>query len=127
MKRIVLRLSVALAAFCVGVGCELVFKGYAEATSVVVVESFSNHPKHLVRTDSILLEMSDRQVPAGSLPKVLQRIDQKYKKQCQLPTNWSGDWPMIKELAEFRGCNDRWAMARHKAITAEIANYLVQY
>lgn len=93
MKRIVFRLSVALIAFCVGVGCELASKTYYEATSVVVFDSLSNQPKRLARTDLIPLEIPDTHMPAGSLPGVLQRIDEKYKRQCQLPTDWDGDWP----------------------------------
>lgn len=125
MKRIMFRLGVALIAFCVGVGCELVFKRYSEPKSIMVFYSRTNQPKRLVRTDSILLERSKTQIPAGSLPKVLQLIDEKYKKQCQLPTNWDGDWPTVKQLAEFRACNDKWAAARREAIKAEMVNYLV--
>ena len=127
MKRMMFRFSVAVIAFCVGVGCELVSKRYYEATSVVVSDRFSNQPKHFTRTKSFLLDMSDTQIPAGSLPRVLERIDEKYKRQCQLPTDWDGDWPTIKQLAEFRACNDRWAIARRKAINSEMVNYLVQY
>ena len=127
MKRTMFRLSVAVIAFCVGVGCELVSKRYYEATSIVVSDHFPHQPKHLARTKLFPLEVSDTQIPAGSLPRVLERIDEKYKRQCQLPTNWDGDWPTIKQLAEFRACSDRWATARRKAIKSEMVNYLVQY
>lgn len=33
----------------------------------------------------------------------------------------------LKQLAEFRVCNDKWATARRKAINSELVNYLVQY
>jgi hypothetical protein len=126
MKRIMLRLSVALIAFWVGVGCELASKRFFEPTCLVDSDPFPNQ-RLLIRISSGPLEQSETQLPPGSLPIVLQKIDDKYKRQCQLPTNWDGEWPTVKQLAEFRRCNDKWANARRKAIDSEIANYLVQY
>ena len=85
MRRMMFRFSVALIAFCVGVGCELASKRYFEATSVVVSDPLPNQSKHLSGAKSLPLEISDMQVPAGSLPRVLEQIDEKYKRQCQLP------------------------------------------
>jgi hypothetical protein len=126
MKRIMFRLSVALIAFCVGVGSELVFRKFFEPPSLLVSDPFPNQ-RLVMRISSGPSEVSETQLRAGSLPRELQRIDEKYNKQCQLPTNWDGDWPKLKQLVEFRACNEKWAAARRKAIKSEIANYLVRY
>jgi hypothetical protein len=68
-----------------------------------------------------------RQLPPGSLQAELQRIDEVYRKRCQLPRDWCGEWPTIRQIDRFSVCNDEWAKARREAIKAERDNYLVQY
>jgi hypothetical protein len=68
-----------------------------------------------------------KQLPPGSLPAELQRIDEVYQKRCKMPTDWYGELPTIIQLAEFSRCNDEWAKARREAIKAEKSNYRVQY
>jgi len=117
----------ALIAFAVGVGSERVFDKYLETTSPRVLDSFPNQPELNRLTSPLPLERWGTQLPPRSLPNKLQRIDEKYRRQCQLPTDWNGQWPTVKQLAEFRFCNDEWATARRKAINEELDNYRVQY
>ncbi len=112
-------------AFCAGVGCQWAIEEYREATSPVAV-SFLSRPELIVLTNSNPLESSITRVP-GDLPEVLRRIDERYEKQCQLPTDLYGDWPTVKQLTRFRICNERWAMARREAIDEELARYMVRY
>ena len=118
-----IRLSVALIAFCVGVGCESVSNKYDEVHPVWL----STGPKIVARTHVIPLAAAGGQLRAGSLPHVLQRIDEKYKRQCQLPSDWYGEWQTVRQLAEFRACNERWVTARREAINSEMVKYLVHY
>lgn len=124
MKRIILGLCVALVTFGVGVGCELAFEKYLAATSPA--DCSSTQPGVLVLTYSVPLDKSVTDRP-GSLAAVLQRIDDRYRMKCQLPTDWNGDWPTVKQLDRFRLCNDEWANARREAIDYELRGYMVCY
>ena len=127
MKSLTINAMIALLAFCVGVACELTFNKYLETTSPSVSDYFHNQPELIDLAKPLPSEKPGMQLPPGSLPAVLQRIDETYRKRCQLPTDWNGDWPTIKQLARLSDCNDEWARARRNAIKAELENYLVHY
>ena len=119
MKRIMFNFGVAFAAFCIGVGCELALNRYLDAVFA--------QPEVIDLATPILHHSCMARPLAGSLPFELQRLDEKYRRQCQLPTDWNGEWPTIRQLSRFRVCNDEWATARRNAIDAELNNYYVRY
>jgi hypothetical protein len=126
MKRVAFNFGVAVMAFAVGVGCELAFTRYLDATSSV--PPVLPHSQLIDLAGPLPQEQVDVTAPPpGSLGIELERIDQIYRKRCQLPTDWYGDWPTVKQLATFRVCNDQWANARREAINTELSNYMVQY
>jgi hypothetical protein len=127
MRGMIVNLGIALMTFSVGVGCELLLNKRPEATSRVVIGSVLTTREQIGSAKPLPSEQSATQIPPGSLPSELLRIDEKYRRRCQLPTDWSGEWPAIKQLQSFSDCNDEWAIARHKAIREEIDNYMVRY
>ena len=128
MKRLIVNVSIALVAFLTGVACEHAFNKYLEVTSPGFFTHFPRQPALISLARPLPSEERfGIELPPGSLPAELQRIDDMYRRRCQLPTDWRGEWPTIKQLAQFRTCNDKWATARRKAISAELDNYKVQY
>lgn len=127
MKRILLNLSVALVAFYLGLAGVLAFEKYLAFTPRKVIACFPQQHELIELAAPLSPDEGRRQLPPRSLPAELQRIDEVYKKRCQLPTDWYGDWSTIKQLDEFSRCNDEWAKARREAIKEEKRNYLVQY
>jgi hypothetical protein len=127
MKRILFYLSVALVAFSVGLAGVLAFEKYLELTPPEVTACFPQ--KQELRDLAVPLppEEGRRQLPPGSLPAELRRIDEVFKRRCRLPTDWYGEWPTIQQLEKFSVCNEEWAKARREAVKAERANYLIQY
>ena len=128
MKRIAFNFGAALTAFALGVGCELALNTYLDAPSSKIPPSLPAHSQVIDLGRAVPKEQADvTHLPPGSLPVELERIDEIYRKRCQLPTDWSGDWPTIKQLTAFRNCNEQWTMARREAIDAELLNYMVRY
>jgi len=117
MRRNIFNLSVALMTFCAGLGAEKAFERYLEVALP--------QPINL----AVPLEKKEQatQLPPGSLPAELQRIDEKYRQRCQLPTDWNGELPTIIQLERFGVCNDEWAKVRREAIRNEMTKYFVQY
>ena len=76
IKRLMLKVGVALVAFCVGVGFKVAFDRYLEVSFPL----FCDFPaKGLERLTSPLpSERSVTQLPSRSLPVELQRIDETY-------------------------------------------------
>ena len=127
MKRLMFNLTIMLAAFSVGVACQLAFNRYREVTSHEVFDSIPTGPQLHTQSDLLALKSYKRKLPPGTLAAELQRIDEMYRRQCQLPTDWNGDWPTIKQLDRFSVCNDKWAIARRKAIKVEFDKHKVHY
>ena len=128
MKRIAVNFGATIMAFAFGVGCELAFNRYLDANSPKVPPSMPAHTQIIDLATPLPEEQGNMTPPPpGSLGVELERIDRIYRKRCQLPTDWYGDWLTVKQLATFRTCNERWAIARHEAINEELRNYLIQY
>lgn len=119
MKRWIINVSVAVVAFCVGVSSELAFAKYLELTSP--------RPETIQVPTPSPADGTEAQLARVNLPAELQRIDETYRKRCQLPAKPLDGWPLIKQLHAFRLCNDEWATARRQAITTELDSNLVQY
>ena len=127
MKRMLLHLSVALMAFYISLAGMLAFEKYLAFTPPEVIACFPRKHEPIDPAAPLPPGEGRGQLPPGSLPAELQRVDEVYRKRCQTPTDWYGDWPTVKRLAEFSRCNDEWAEARREAIKAEKRNYLIQY
>jgi hypothetical protein len=125
MKRLLLHLFVGFLAFSIG----STIASLCEFHKVRVVGE-----QRIKLFESALVNqtfISPRELPPNGyyhLSEELQRIDEIYAKRCPVPgDNSHGGWPAIKELDRFSVCNDEWAEARRKAISAKRTRYLVIY
>ena len=127
VRRTIFNVSIALIAFLLGLGLEAFLVKYRNANSPKVIAGLPSQT-NLIDVAAPLppADLQSKPKP-GSLPSELLRLDRIYMKRCQLPTDWSGKVPTIRQLETFKDCNDQWAGALRKAIMSEIENYLIQY
>ena len=126
MKRMIFNLSVAFLTFCIGLTADVALRKYVEV-SLQDIDAYNEQPSLIGLSIPLPLERYASQLPASSLPAELQRIDRKYQRRCQLPTDWTGQWPTILQLDGFSKCNEDWARARRNAIKSEFQKYMVRY
>lgn len=116
MKRLLLRLIIALLTFTISSGLAILCGAYnARVSREQEAKQIEN-----ARVMSICA------IPQ-SLAAELKRIDELYKERCRMPDESKTGWPAVRDLERFTACSDEWAKARHAAIDAAREEHLTRY